>query len=73
MECVKQAEEFISLAETTSDPELKEEYLKLAGNLTRVASMLDQEPDGEYPRQEAQAGSSEKTVVPGEKHRLKAP
>lgn len=55
MECLKQAEEFISLADATSDPKLKEEYLKLAGNLTRVAGMLDQEPEGECPQQEAQA------------------
>lgn len=53
MECLKQAEEFILLAKATSDPGLKDEYLKLAGNLTRVAGILDREPDGEC-QQESQ-------------------
>ena len=43
---LRRAEECVSLAETTSDPKLKQEYLKLAGNPARIVRIL-REPDRE--------------------------
>ena len=42
-ECLKQAQECIEMAEAASDPDLKEQYIKLAGELTRLAGLLDKD------------------------------
>jgi hypothetical protein len=39
-ECLKQAQECLTLARSTPEPELREQYLKLAANLQELAAML---------------------------------
>ncbi|HEX5279071.1 MAG TPA: hypothetical protein VFW28_03235 [Micropepsaceae bacterium] len=42
-DCLKQAQECIEMAEAASDPELREQYIRVAGDLTRLAGLLDAE------------------------------
>ena len=42
-DCLKQAQECIEMAEAATDPELREQYIRVAGDLTRLAGLLDAE------------------------------
>ena len=39
-ECLKQAQDCLTLAESTAEPELRDQYLKLACNLQDLAAIL---------------------------------
>ncbi len=52
-ECLKQAEDCRTLAESTSDADLRNEYLKLANNLSELASII-----------RTQRGVKERAAVP---------
>jgi hypothetical protein len=45
-ECLSKAQEYVSLAEGTSDASLRNQYLLLAKELTELAALLDAEPKG---------------------------
>ncbi len=57
-DCLRQAEECLGLAQATSDLKLKEQYLKIAGELTRLAAILDKSPG------DGSAHESEQTMEP---------
>lgn len=68
-ECLKQAEECIQLAEVTSDPKLRDLYLKLAGDLTHVAAMLQAKEGGESPPDDPEPPARAERGVPNKKRR----
>jgi hypothetical protein len=45
-ECLSKAQEYISLAEDSSDGRLRAQYLLIAKELTELAALLDAEPKG---------------------------
>jgi hypothetical protein len=49
-DCLRQATEYIRLAEASSDPDLRDNYLKVAAELTLLASALDKRRNGEASR-----------------------
>ena len=65
--CLKEAEECLGLALATSDPNLKEVYLKIAGDLTRLAAILDKTPNGEPAPHVSEPMEDPKRAVSGVK------
>ena len=64
--CLRQAQEYLELATAASDPDLRNQYLKLAQSLTELASDLDADPgkvdkSGNRPR--APAGPPKFTLL----------
>ena len=45
-ECLSKAQEYISLAQGTSDDTLRKQYLLIAKELTELAALLDAEAKG---------------------------
>ncbi len=61
-DCLTQAREFIARAEAASDPEMRRDYLKIAGELTKLAACLDSRSTGGSP------GHDEGTIAPEAAH-----
>ncbi len=62
-DCLAQAREFIERAEATPDKELRNDYLRLAGELTKLAACLDSRTnDGTAAEQQAIAQESAAAV-----------
>ena len=72
-ECLKEAQDCLALAESTSDPELRDQYLKLARNLQDLAAIIiamkskvvdiDTAPDATL-RENPSAGSEPEALAP---------
>ena len=64
-DCLKNAEECIQLAQATSDPELRDQYLEVAGHLVRLAGVLDKGPSEIPHRESEQEIQLKRAVVEG--------
>jgi len=68
-DCLRQAGEYLQLAEASSDPDLRQQYLKIAGELTLLAAALDARPGTQASRQSSEGTTAPENKKPGEKRR----